>query len=199
MEDTEGPDLAVQTQLRGMVEQLVDAFDKNGVPATAFNPNHLATLSVYFAKFVRIEKQTPQNGLARWCWGLKRTVPGDSSESEDHLASQCLPRHYDDSGAPQLDVLEQAGQAIASAPVTCELCHVGLQGHDTLRQHCCKKHGSWAEARKRIFYIAEEAGHTPLLPWAKRNMAQSFQFFRKYSVPNSCNDWTAKAHNSTKV
>ena len=75
----------------------------------------------------------------------------------------------------------------------------GPQGHDTLRQHCYKKHGGWAEARKRIFYIAEEAGHTPLLPWAKRNMAQSFQFFRKYSVPNSFNDWTAKAHDSTKV
>jgi hypothetical protein len=28
----------------------------------------------------------------------------------------------------------------------------------------------------------------------KRNMIQGFQYFKQYSVPNSCNDWTKKAH-----
>ena len=32
-----------------------------------------------------------------------------------------------------------------------------------------------------------------LHPWVKRNMVQSFQFFRLHSVPSSINDWTHKA------
>ena len=84
-------------------------------------------------------------------------------------------------------------QAIAAAPVTCELCHVGLAGHDMLKQHCDRKHCSLPEYRKRTFYKAREAGFTPLLPWVKRSMVQSFQFFRLHSVPSSCNGWTMKA------
>ena len=60
-----------------------------------------------------------------------------------------------------------------AAPVTCELCHQGLAGHDSLARHCGKKHGNVAEYRKRTFWEAREAGICPLLPWVKRNMAQS--------------------------
>ncbi len=90
-------------------------------------------------------------------------------------------------------MLEQAGQAIASAPVVCELCRMGFAGHDKLAQHCRKKHGGLAEYRKRVFHKAGEAGPCPLLPWNRRNMAQGFRFFRKPSVPNSFNDLTSKA------
>ena len=52
-------------------------------------------------------------------------MSGDEIEPEgarrEHLTSQCLPRHYDYSGVPQTAVLEEAGQAVASAPVACEL------------------------------------------------------------------------------
>ena len=71
--------------------------------------------------------------------------------------------------------------------------HQGLAGHDSLKRHCRRKHGNIAEYRKRTFWKAREAGICPLLPWVKRNMAQSFQFFRIHSVPSSCNDWTARA------
>jgi len=94
---------------------------------TAFKPNHFATLSVYYAKFLRAVKSRPSNGLARRCHGLMKFVPCNEIEPEaekrEHLASQCLPRHYDASGALQPAGLESSGQAIASAPVTCELCH----------------------------------------------------------------------------
>ena len=102
--------------------------------------------------------------------------------------------HYDASGVAQPAGLDKAGRAIATAPVTCELCHVGLSGHDKLAQHCAKKHASLAEYRKRVFYKAREAGLCELPPWVKRSMVQSFQFFRLHSVPSSLNDWIGKAH-----
>ena len=195
-------DVAAQAAVRRMVEKLAQVFDKEGIDMTVFRPNHFATLSVYYAKFLRIDNARSHNGLARWCFGLKKFVRGEEIEPEaerrQHLASQCLPRHFDDgggsrSGGSHLVVLERSCQAIASAPVTCELCHVGLAGHDKLAEHCRQKHKGLAEYRKRTFYKAREAGICPLLPWVKRNMAQSFQFFRLHSVPSSCNDWTMKA------
>ena len=101
--------------------------------------------------------------------------------------------HYDASCVAQPAGIDDAGRAVASAPVTCELCHVGLSGHDKLAQHCRRNHVSLAEYRKRVFYKAREAGFCQLLPWVKRNMVQSFQFFRLHSVASSCNDWTSKA------
>ena len=71
---------------------------------TCFQPNHFATLSIYYDKFLRTDNSRPRNGLARWCFGLKAYVRGGDIEPEaerrEHLASQSLPRHYDDSGAP---------------------------------------------------------------------------------------------------
>ena len=147
--------------------------------------------------FLRKSNMRPRNGLARWCSGIKAYVPGDKIEPEEirheNLASQCLPAHYDPSGVPQPAGLNKSGQAIASAPVTCELCHVGLAGFDALRRHCAQKHCGLAEYRKRTFFKARAAGLCPLLPWVKRSMVQSFHFFRLHSVPGSFNDWTTKA------
>lgn len=186
-----------------MVEQLARAFDKEGVDMSVFQPNHFATLAVYYARFLRKDSGRPHNGLARWCFGIRTYVSGAKIEPEaerrEHLASQCLPRHYDDRGIAQPAGLNTSCQAIASAPVTCELCHVGLAGHDKLKQHCDRKHCGLAEYRKRTFYKAREAGLCPLLPWVKRNMVQSFQFFRLHSVPSSVNDWTMKATQSATL
>ena len=121
-----------------------------------------------------------------------------SSRQYKHLASQCLPKHYDDSGVAQPAGLEQSGQAIASAPVVCELCHKGFSGFDTFTYHCRRIHKSFAEYRKRTIYKAREAGMQPLLPWLKRQMAQSFQFFRFFCAPGSPNEWMSKTHERAK-
>ena len=98
-------EVAAQAALRAMVEQLARAFDKEGVNMTDFKPNHFASLSVYYARFLRKDSNRPQNGLARWCFGIRTFVPGAEIEPEaerrEHLASQCLPRHYDASGVAQ--------------------------------------------------------------------------------------------------
>ncbi len=129
------------------------ALEDNGIHPHWLKPNHLAVLSVFHAKFVREDDSRPMR-LARWCWGLPKYLPGSDIQSREHLASQCLPRHYDDSGLPVLDVREGPGQAIACAPVTCELCHIGLQGYDALARHCRKEHGNYAEYRKCVFWMA---------------------------------------------
>ena len=177
---------------RRLVERLAAALQDKGIDMSCFQPNHFATLSVYYDKFLRTDKSKPQNGLARWCFGLRPYIRGDdiepAAERREHLASRCLPRHYDNSGALQPAGLEGLRQAIATAPVTCELCHQGLAGHDSLKRHCPRKHDYLAPGR-RTFWKAREASVCPLLPWVRRDMAQTFQFFRTHSVPSSCNDW----------
>ena len=193
-------ELATQAALRRMVETLAEALEQQSVNMNIFTPNQFAAMSVYFSKFVAKRsgrEGKAKNGLARWCFGLPAFVPGEAIEPESLrrpcLASQCLPRNYASCDGPEVGAVERSCQAIAAAPVTCELCHMGFAGHDKLQQHCSMKHGGYAEYRKRTFYKAREAGLSPLLPWVKRNMAQSFQFFRLHSVPGSVNDWTMKA------
>ena len=123
-------------------------------------------------------------------WSRIRARQPLSLNCKEHLATQCLPQHYDDSGALQLGVLEAPGQAIASAPVVCELCHVGLSDWNALAHHCKQKHFSLAEARKVVFHKAGKMGVAPLLPWVKRQRLMGFAFFRRFSVPCSLNDWT---------
>ena len=191
--------VASKTRLTQMVLNLQEAFDTQGIDMTAFKPNQFAVLAVYYAKFLTHSTSRTRNWInGRYCNGLRQYVPGNEIEPEaarhEHLASQCTPRHYDGGGVLQPAVLEQAGQAIAAAPVTCELCHVGFSGFDKFEQHCRQVHNGVAEYRKRTFYKAREAGMQPLLPWGKRSMVQSFQFFRMFSVPGSRNEWTTKAH-----
>ena len=123
-------DLAAEARLSSMVSDLSTAFEKQGINVANFKPNHFATLSVYHAMFLRTSTTRSANGLRRWCFPLKQYVAGDEIEPEEtrqqHLASQCLPRHYDASVAEQPAGQERSGQAIAAAPVTCELCHKGF-------------------------------------------------------------------------
>ena len=96
--------LAAQSAARRLVEGLAAALENEAIDMTCFQPNHFATLSIYYDKFLRTDDSRPRNGLARWCFGLKAYVRGGDIEPEAerryHLALQCLPRHYDDSGAP---------------------------------------------------------------------------------------------------
>ena len=174
---------------RVKVQDLNDAFEKQGIDMTFFKPNQFAALSVYHAQFLtQVTNRTKHWLNRRYCCGLKQYVPGNEIEKQrqqELLASQCLPKHYEDSNTSQPAGVEQSGQAIASAPVVCELCHVGLSGFDTFHQHCRRAHKSFAEYRKRVFYKAREAGLQPILPWLKRQMAHNFQFFRFFCVPGT--------------
>ena len=119
-----------QGKLRSMVQTLADAFEKQNVDARAFKPNHFATLSVYYALFIGKDDTRPRNGINRWCCGLRSYIPGAVIEATDekqtHLASACMPWHYEPSGNAEPPGLRRPGRAVAAAPVTCELCHQKL-------------------------------------------------------------------------
>ena len=69
--------LAAHSAARRLVERLAAALQDKGIDMTCFQPNHFATLSVYYDKFLRTDKSKPQNGLARWCFGLRPYTRGD--------------------------------------------------------------------------------------------------------------------------
>ena len=83
----QGTDIEKQTQLRDMVEKLREAFDKENVDITAFKPGQVATLSVYYALFLRKNDTRPRNGLNRWCFGLRTYIPGKEIESTEDRQS----------------------------------------------------------------------------------------------------------------
>ena len=192
-----GADMDRRAESRKIVRKLAEAFEKQKVDIIDFKPNQFACLSAYHKMFLRRSGIRPSNGLNRWVYFLRGYVPGKDIEKDgakkECLASQCLPRHYDDSGVIQPASQNVSGRAIAAPPVTCELCHKGFAGMDKFQSHCVKEHCGLAEYRKRLFYRAKQTGPCELQPWVKRNMVQSFQFFRLHSVPSSVNDYTYKA------
>jgi hypothetical protein len=70
-----------------MVNSFATALLKEAVDVTAFKPNHLATLSVYYAKFLGVDNSKSTNGLTRWCYGLPKYVPGGDIEAEEDNVS----------------------------------------------------------------------------------------------------------------
>jgi hypothetical protein len=75
--------------------------------------------------------------------------------------------------------------AVPSPPVMCWICGEGFLDNTSFRKHCDKKHGDYAEYRKRLFWRAQKDGFKPLLPWVRRHILQSATFHTTYSVPGS--------------
>ena len=186
-----------------LVDQLVDFFASDAIPENArtswlrLHPYRLATLSVYFHVLV-----TPnENKGSQWHAYIKPAeeyIPADQISSMPVLASQCQPSHVrpSDADEPICEecVTEQPGQAVATPPVVCELCHKFFMGRDSLKRHTEKEHGNWHEYRKRAFWMAQKTGLLPLLAWVKRSILQTIAFFQCFSVPGSFNDWTERTH-----
>ena len=119
-------ELAAETSLRKMVTNLHYAFEKQNIDMTSFKPNQFAALSVYYDQFLtQVTNRTNHWLNRRYCYGLKQYVPGDAIEAsiigsdgeekqtqQQYLASQCLPNHYNASGASQSAGLGQSGQDI---------------------------------------------------------------------------------------
>ena len=54
--------VAAEEAVRRMVDMLAKAFEKEGIDITVFKPKHFATLSVYYASFIRRDKRKAING-----------------------------------------------------------------------------------------------------------------------------------------
>ena len=57
--------LAAHSAARRLVERLAAALQDKGIDMTCFQPNHFATLSVYYDKFLRTEVSNQMTGVRR--------------------------------------------------------------------------------------------------------------------------------------
>ena len=80
-------------------------------------------------------------------------IPIDQIQSLPRLASHCppSPEMTGVDAMPPLDVLDAPGQAFATPPVVCELCHIGFKCKEDLIAHCECMHGNSSEYRKHAF------------------------------------------------
>ena len=195
----------VNTKTSLWIDTFIELMDANKLGSCwqGWHPNRLAAAATYLHLFVAKPQETMSRRHAR-IRAKAIYMPACDIHSLQALASHSLPLHVCESGAasprvedgaaspraedgsndalaPRVAVvqtLEASQQAIASPPVVCELCHKGFIGRDTLAAHCNQAHGNWAEYRKRLFFMAWQAGLRPLLPWVKRSMLHSHAFFR---------------------
>jgi len=209
----------VNTKTSLWIDTFIELMDANKLGSCwqGWHPNRLAAAATYLHLFVAKPQETMSRRHAR-IRAKAIYMPACDIHSLQALASHSLPLHVCESGAasprvedgaaspraedgsndalaPRVAVvqtLEASQQAIASPPVVCELCHKGFIGRDALAAHCNQAHGNWAEYRKRLFFMAWQAGLRPLLPWVKRSMLHSHAFFSRYSVPCCLNDWSRR-------
>ena len=112
--------------------------------------------------------------LASHCASLAETLGVDAVSPRGEGLDADPPR-----------VEEAAGQALATPPVVCELCHKGFRCKEDLICHCNGVHGNFAEYRKHVFWKAQEYGLRPLAAWQKRSILNSQATFHRLSIPGA--------------
>ena len=131
--------------------------------------------------------------LTKWSSFLSSRVaytPADKVGEHASLAATHMPKLVE-SQMPVKHKPGLPGQAVLTPPVMCWLCGIGFDSRQALHDHCSKIHQNFAEYRKRLFWVAQRQGFTPVLPWVKRHMLQNFSFFQTHSLPCAGqNDWT---------
>jgi hypothetical protein len=75
------------------------------------------------------------------------------------------------------------GAPVIPAPRVCCLCGKGFVDAPSLQNHCRSEHHSWAEARKRMLWEAQDLHAIPLLPQDKRRIIHNFAEALMYSQP----------------
>ena len=104
---------------------------------------------------------------------LKRYVTseqlGEDGKSPLSQFPRCL-EHLTSSLDPEV-------HAVATPPVLCWLCGAGFLSREAHYRHAREAHGDYAEYRKHLFWLAQERGFLPLLPWQKRHMLANLSFF----------------------
>ena len=130
-----------------IVDDLIIPLNDNDLESvwSAWHPHRFAAVAVYAYLFV----SDPTDIASRWnCMVVPKSIyiPSDEIRSLPMLASYCTPFK----APPNVDavpsrVAEDTGQAIATPPVVCELCHQGFRCKEDLIQHCYALHGNYAE------------------------------------------------------
>ena len=81
-----------------------------------------------------------------------------------------------------------AGAADAMSSPVAEPLTAGVSGfmtEESFLRHCHACHGGLAEYRKRVLYLLEMRGPTPITPQEKRLILQNYAFFEQHSLPGA--------------
>ena len=91
---------------------------------------------------------------------------------------------------PERELRTPNPRMICSAPDVCLLCSASCAHPKALEAHCKACHGSYAEYRKRVLFLAQKSAPLPLTGEEKRAMVQNCSQFQVACVPGSVqNDW----------
>ena len=165
---------AVQAATEKIVDDLARLMGDNElghVWAENWHPHRFAAVATHAYLFLA----RPADTTSRWNWMVdpKRIyIPIDQIQSLPRLASHCppspemlgadaVPPRVERTDAEPPRVLDAAGQAIATPPVVCELCHKGFRCKEDLISHCNCMHGDFVEYRKHAFWKTEKHGPHP--------------------------------------
>ena len=188
---------AVQAATTRMVDELVKLLGDNelGHVWATWHPHRFASVAAY----VHVFTTDPADTASQWNWMVDPKImyiPIDQIQSLPKLASHCPPSPEMlgvDTVPPRVEgtytepphVPETAGQAIATPPVVCELCHKGFRCKEDLHSHCKFVHGDFVEYRKHVFWKAQKHGLYPLEWWQKRSILGAHAFFQRFSIPGA--------------
>ena len=129
----------VRQTLLDMVERCGQCMKDARIDIAEFSRDaaHFATLSVLWRL---LDKPQVQTRMTHWSCVLaahKLYVPAEDVHGNDFLASHCPDPHAHQSGVREQPALQEGpGQAVATAPVVCELCGKGFCGRDAVRLWC---------------------------------------------------------------
>ena len=188
---------AVQAATATIVDNLVKLMGDNELTHVwaTWHPHRFAAVAAYAYLFT----DDPAKTTSRWnCMVVPKRlyIPIDQIQSLPILASHCASLAETlgvDAVSPRVEgldavpprVVEAAGQALATPPVVCELCHKGFRCKEDLICHCNGVHGNFAEYRKHVFWKAQEYGLRPLAAWQKRSILNSQATFHRLSIPGA--------------
>ena len=144
---------AVQAATEKIVNDLLKLMEDNDLRHVwaSWHPHRFAAVAAYAYLFVA----APAKATSQWDWMVvpKRTyIPIDEIQSLPMLASHCpsltetlgvnaVPPRVDGLDDVTPRVVEAAGQAFATPPVVCELCHKGFKCKRDHIDHCTRVHG----------------------------------------------------------
>ena len=147
---------AVQAATEKIVDDLVKLMgdDELGHVWAAWHPHRFAAVAAYAYLFLA----DPAKTTSQWnlmVYPKRIYIPIDQIQSLPMLASHCpsltetlgvdaVPPRVEGLDAVSPRVVEAAGQAIATPPVVCELCHTGFRCKEYFLYHCKCVHSDFA-------------------------------------------------------
>ena len=99
---------------------------------------------------------------------------------------------------PECELHQWSDDAIATAPLVCQLCGQGAANQSAFMKHIGEVHVSYVEYRKRVLFLRRKEGPKALKASEKRNIVQAFCHHESTStIASQSNCWPQASAEST--